>query len=62
MDKLLKRAMIDADVNNAAELSRLSGVEYQSVKNALNGKDAKLSNVVKMFSAMGFELKYVEKA
>ena len=61
MDKLIKRAMIDSDTKNATELSKISGVSYQAVNNALNGKDVKLASIFKMFDAMGFKLKYVSK-
>ena len=61
MDKLIKKAMVDSGTKNATELSKISGVSYQSVNNALHGKDVKLVSIHKMFDAMGFKLKYVAK-
>lgn len=61
MDKLIKKAMVDSDIKNATELSKISGVNYQTVNNALHGKDVKLVSIHKMFDAMGFKLRYVAK-
>ena len=61
MDKLIKKAMVDSGTKNATELSKISGVSYQTVNNALHGKDVKLISIHKMFDAMGFQLKYVAK-
>ena len=61
MNKLIRKAMIDADVKSVAELSRKSGVRYETLTNILNGKDAKLSTLEKIFGCMGFQLKYVAK-
>lgn len=61
MQKLIKKAMVDSNTKNATELSKISGVSYQTVNNALHGKDVKLVSIHKMFDAMGFELKYVSK-
>lgn len=61
MDKLIKKAMVDSGIKNATELSKVSGVSYQTVNNALHGKDVKLASIYKMFDAMGFKLKYVAK-
>lgn len=61
MDKLIKKAMVDSGTKNATELSKISGVNYQTVNNALHGKDVKLASIHKMFDAMDFQLKYVAK-
>lgn len=61
MNKLIRKAMIDAGVKSVAELSRKSGVRYETLMNILNGKDAKLSTLEKIFGCMGFQLKYVAK-
>jgi len=53
--------MVDSGTKNATELSKISGVSYQTVNNALHGKDVKLISIHQMFDAMGFQLKYVAK-
>ena len=61
MNTLIRKAMADAGVNSKAELSRISGVPYETINNVLSGNDVKLSTLVKIFDAMGFQLKYVAK-
>ena len=61
MDKLLKKAMADAGIKSAKQLSEISGCSYEQTRNALAGKDVKLVAIAKMFDAMGFKLKYVSK-
>lgn len=61
MEKLIRKAMVDAGVKSVAELSRLSGVPYVTINHILKGNDSKLSTVNKLFNCMGFELKYVSK-
>lgn len=61
MDKLIRKAMIDAGVKSVAELSRISGVPYVTLTAVLDGNDVKLSTLNKIFGCLGFQLKYVSK-
>ncbi|QDP50445.1 MAG: hypothetical protein Unbinned6284contig1001_1 [Prokaryotic dsDNA virus sp.] len=62
-DLIIKKAMADKGVKNGRHLFQLGGgrFTYQSVCNALNGKNIDLKNLVSMLDAMGFKLTYVEK-
>lgn len=61
MNTLIRKAMADAGVNSKAELSRISGVPYETINNVLSGKDVKLSTLCKIFDCMGFRLTYKAK-
>ncbi|ANY29601.1 transcriptional repressor [Pseudoalteromonas phage BS5] len=61
MNTLIRKAMADAGVNSKAELSRISGVPYETINNVLSGKDVKLSTLGKIFDCMGFSLTYKTK-
>ena len=59
MDKLLRMAMAEKGLNGK-QLSQLSGVSEKSISLAKNGRGS-LKSVVRLFDAMGFQLKYVDK-
>ena len=63
MDKLLRKAMAERGVKNARQLHQLVNgkVSYQVICTALNGAETKLSNLVVLFDAIGFELTYKTK-
>lgn len=55
--------MADRGVKNGRHLFQLGGgrFTYQTVCNALRGRNVDLKNLVAMLDAMGFKLTYVEK-
>ncbi len=55
--------MADKGIKNGRQLFQLGGgrFTYQSVCNALNGKNIDLKNLVAMLDAMGFKLTYKDK-
>lgn len=61
MKVLIKKAMADAGVNSNKELSRISGVSYDTIADIMRGKNPNTSTVNKLLGAMGFKLTYVEK-
>ncbi|WP_428614325.1 hypothetical protein [Pseudoalteromonas sp.] len=62
-DLIIKKAMADKGIKNGRQLFQLGGgrFTYQSVCNALNGKNIDLKNLVAMLDAMGFKLTYKDK-
>lgn len=61
MKVLIKKAMADAGINSNKELSRVSGVSYDTIADIMRGKNPNTSTVNKLLDAMGFKLTYVEK-
>lgn len=61
IQNLLKKAMVDAGVKSAAELSRKSGVSQKIIGNFLRGGATSGGNIVTMFNSMGFNLVYIKK-
>jgi|TARA_R100000501_G_C2540819_1_gene59643 predicted transcriptional regulator len=61
MNKLIRKAMVDANIKSVAELSRLSGVPYVTINHIMQGNDTKVSTVTKLFDCMNFKLEYVNK-
>ena len=61
MKVLIKKAMADAGINSNKELSRISGVSYDTIADIMRGKNPNTSTVNKLLDAMGFKLTYVEK-
>lgn len=61
MKVLIKKAMADAGINSNKELSRISGVSYDTISDIMRGKNPNTSTVNKLLDAMGFKLTYVEK-
>lgn len=61
MKVLIKKAMADAGVNSNKELSRISGVSYDTIADIMRGKNPNTATVNKLLDAMGFKLTYVEK-
>jgi len=53
--------MADAGINSNKELSRISGVSYDTISDIMRGKNPNTSTVNKLLDAMGFKLTYVEK-
>lgn len=59
MDKLLRMAMAERGLNGR-QLAQIANVSEKSVSLARNGGGS-IGSIMKMFDAMGFELKYVSK-
>jgi predicted transcriptional regulator len=61
MKVLIKKAMADAGINSNKELSRISGVSYDTIADIMRGKNPNTKTVSKLLDAMGFRLTYTEK-
>ena len=53
--------MADAGVNSNKELSRISGVSYDTIADIMRGKNPNTATVNKLLGAMGFKLTYTKK-
>ena len=57
VSELLRTAMAKKGINNATELSKLSGIKYGTVARAINDQNVGVLVVVDLLDFMGFQLK-----
>jgi len=62
LGKILKKAMVDSDINGAKQLSELSSISYNKTIRALNGDgSSRLVDIIKLADTMNLEIKFVSK-
>ena len=62
LSKIVKKAMVDKDINGVMELVELSGVSYSDVTKILKGNGSvRLVKVVELLDYLGLEIKVVIK-
>jgi len=62
LGKILKKAMVDNDINGAKQLSELAEISYNKTIRALNGDgSSRLVDVIKLADTMNLEIKFTLK-
>ena len=57
ISQILKTAMVSKGINNATELSKLSGVKYGTVTRVINDENVGIRAIVELLDYMGYQLK-----
>lgn len=58
LDKIIKKAMVDNDIDGKMQLVEQSGISYSDITKIINGNGSvKLIKVVELLSFLGYQLK-----